>query len=312
MWRALPGRPDVSAIVVVHNMAREAPRTLLSLSAAYQCHIKADDYEVIVVDNGSHPPLDAKVLDGLAGNFRLIRIDSAHPSPARAVNRGLEEARGNIVGVMIDGARMVTPGLLYFARHGGRLYERAVVTALTWHLGFDMQGWAIEAGYNKDRDDALLASIEWPRDGYRLFEIATFAGSSTDGWFIPISESNALFLQREAWDALGGLDERFDAPGGGLINCDIWRRALELPGAEQVILLGEGTFHQLHGGIATNATPQSLSQWAEQYRAIRGHSWREQELRRSAKPSLSWACTGAGRPPSPAFSVRSAYPAQEP
>jgi hypothetical protein len=258
-------------------MAREAPRTLHSLSAGYQRHIDADDYEVIVVDNGSQPPFDGKILEGLAGNFRLIRMDPAHPSPARAANRGLAEARGKIVGMMIDGARMVTPGLLNFARCGTRLYERAAVAALTWHLGFDLQGWAIEAGYDKHREDALLASIDWPRDGYRLFEIATLAGSSSDGWFLPIAESNALFLRREAWDVLGGLDERFDAPGGGLVNLDVWRRAVELPGAEQVILLGEGTFHQLHGGIATNVAPRSLDQslekWHAQYQAIRGRPW---------------------------------------
>jgi tetratricopeptide (TPR) repeat protein len=270
--------PDVSLVVVVYNMAREAPRTLYSLSAAYQRHIAADDYEVIVVDNGSRPPFNAEVVAGLAGNFRLIRMDPAHPSPARAANLGLAEARGKVVGMMIDGARMVTPGLVHFARHGARLYERAAVTALTWHLGFDMQGWAIEAGYDKDREDALLASIDWPQDGYRLFEIATLAGSSTDGWFIAPAESNALFLRRETWNDLGGLDERFDAPGGGYVNADLWNRTLELPGVGQVILLGEGTFHQLHGGVATNATPQSLSQslaqWAEQYEAIRGRPLR--------------------------------------
>src|SRR5580704_10001226 len=133
MWFPRPRRPDVSVVVVVYNMAREAPRTLHSLSAGYQRHIDADDYEVIVVDNGSQPPFDGKILEGLAGNFRLIRMDPAHPSPARAANRGLAEARGKIIGMMIDGARMVTPGLLHFSRHGAQLYERAAVTALTWH-----------------------------------------------------------------------------------------------------------------------------------------------------------------------------------
>jgi hypothetical protein len=275
MTSVLPHRrPDLSVVVVVHNMAREAPRTLYSLSAAYQRHIGVDDYEVIVVDNGSQPPFDKKVIDDLAGNFRLVCMDPAHPSPAHAANRGLTEARGEIIGMMIDGARMATPGLLHFARHGCRLYECAAVTALTWHLGFDMQNWAIQAGYNKDREDALLASINWPRDGYRLFEIATLAGSSTDGWFIQPAESNALFLRRETWNKLGGLEEHFDAPGGGYVNLDIWRRTLELPDVEQVVLLGEGTFHQLHGGIATNAVPQSLREllveWSDQYQEIRG------------------------------------------
>src|SRR5664279_1872079 len=162
-----PRKPDLSVVVVVHNMAREAPRTLHSLSASYQRHIETEDYEVIVVDNGSAPPLNLAVLDGLAGNFRIIRMDPPHPSPVSAVNRGLAEARGNIIGVMIDGARMVTPGLLHFARNGSRLYDRAVVAALTWHLGFDIQGFAIEAGYDKDREDKLLAAIEWPANGYR-------------------------------------------------------------------------------------------------------------------------------------------------
>ena len=65
-------------------------------------------------------------------------------------------------------------------------------------------------------------------------------------------------------------------PGGGFVNLDLWCRALELPGIRPVVLLGEGTFHQLHGGVATNAAPRSLAgsleQWEAQYKAIRGHT----------------------------------------
>ena len=270
-------RPDISVVVVVHNMAREAPRTLLSLSAGYQRHIGADDYEVIVVDNGSTPPLAAGILAGLAGNFRLIRLDPAPPSPAHAINRGLAEARGAVIGVMIDGARIVTPGLLHFARLGAQLYPRPIVVTLGWYLGFDIQRWAIESGYNAAREDALLASIGWPNDGYRLFEVAAPDEPSADGWFRAGGESNCLFLRREAWDALGGAEERFDAPGGGLLNADILRRAMELPEREVVILLGEGTFHQVHGGTATNADVRTFGntfgQWAAQYESIRGRPW---------------------------------------
>jgi hypothetical protein len=270
-------RPQLSIVVVVHDMPREAPRTLLSLSAGYQRDIGADDYEIIVVDNGSDPPFDRKVLDGLAGDFKLIRIEPAPPSPAHAINRGLSEARGSVIGVMIDGARLVTPGLLHFARHGARLYERAVVTTLGWYLGHDYQSWARQAGYDTAREDVLLAEINWPQDGYRLFEIGTLDESSVDGWLLPIAESNALFLRRETWNLLGGVDERFDVPGGGLVNLDTYRRAMELPGAEQVLLLGEGTFHQLHGGISTNAPVEqhddNWKRWSHQYETIRGKPW---------------------------------------
>lgn len=270
-------KPKVSVVVVVYNMAREAPRTLYSLSAEYQRHIDPDDYEVIVVDNGSNPPFDPKVLEGLSGNFRLIRIDNAFPSPAQAINRGIAEARGEVIGVMIDGARIATPGLLHFARHGAKLYDRAVVVTLGWYLGYDLQTWAVTAGYDQSREDALLDSIQWPSDGYRLFEIGTMDESSSDGWFQPISESNALFLPRRSWELLGGVDERFDAPGGGLLNLDTFRRILEWPDSELVILLGEATFHQLHGGVSTNATRENQNdnwiRWSTQYATIHGRPY---------------------------------------
>ncbi len=271
-------RPDLSVVVVVYNMDREAPRTLFSLSAAYQRHIDPEDYEVIVVDNGSHPQFDPKVIESLSGIFRLIRLDPAPPSPVHAINRGIAEARGDVIGVMIDGARIVTPGVLNFARHGARLYDQAVVATLGWYLGNDLQTRSIECGYDHVREDALLDSIDWPTDGYRLFEIGAMDESSLDGWLQPISESNALFLRRELWEMLGGFDERFNAAGGGLVNLDTFTRALNLPESELVILLGEATFHQLHGGTNTNARRDrqiaNWNQWAAQYENIRGSSYR--------------------------------------
>jgi hypothetical protein len=152
------------------------------------------------------------------------------------------------------------------------------VVTLGWHLGFDAnQRLAMEAGYDKPREDALLASIDWPSDGYRLFEIAALDGSSAQGWLSIVNESNGLFLPRELWRELGGVEERFDAPGGGLLNLDTFGRAVEMPDTQLVFLLGEGTFHQVHGGIATNADLRTfrdrITQWCEQYEAIRRRPW---------------------------------------
>jgi glycosyltransferase involved in cell wall biosynthesis len=242
--------PEISLVVVMYNMAREAPRTLYTLSAANQKNMAADRYEVIVVDNGSTPPLDPKILQQLDGNFRLIRMEHASPSPVAAINRGIAEARGKLIGVLIDGARMASPGLLSLAAKADKLADRAAILTLGFHLGSQVQMESVRQGYNQTQEDQLLAQSGWRQNGYRLFDISVFAGSSSGGWFRPISESNAIFMRKALWDELGGFDARFRTPGGGLVNLDLLARAVAA--ADTVVtLLGEGTFHQVHGGIAT-------------------------------------------------------------
>src|SRR5262249_17264710 len=76
------------------------------------------------------------------------------------------------------------------------------------------------------------------------------------------------------YERLGGLDERFDAPGGGHLSRDTYRRACALDDTELVVLLGEGTFHQLHGGISTNVSEERFADderaWTQPYGAFAG------------------------------------------
>lgn len=262
---------DLSIVVVAFNMARELPRTISSLSPSYQKNVHEIDYEIIVVDNGSDQPISESVLKKASQNVRLIKMENPSRSPAAAINRGLAEAKGEVIGVMIDGARLVTPGFVHFCFHGAKLYPKSVVATLGWYLGYDIQRFSMRAGYDKKAEDALLKKINWPNDGYRLFEIATPDDSSWNGWLAPIAESNGLFLNRETWDEMNGADERFDQVGGGLLNLDTFSRAMNLPGSELVIPLSEGTFHQLHGGISTNTTDFSSKwgEWENKYRNIR-------------------------------------------
>jgi hypothetical protein len=265
-----PIAPALSIVVVAYDMARELPRTLHSLSPAYQRNIGADDYEVVLVDNGSPRPVDEALLARYPGVIRYERIADALPSPAAAANRGIELARGDVVGLVVDGARIASPGLLATARLAQRLAARPVVTTPAWHLGRVRHMEAVD--YDQAVEDRLLAESDWLEDGYRLFTISTFANSSGRGWFGPMGESSSLFLSQALWAELGGLDERFTLPGGGLVNHDLFHRACSLPEAQLIVLLGEGTFHQFHGG-ATTSRRFTWDDLQAQYRALRGASY---------------------------------------
>jgi glycosyltransferase involved in cell wall biosynthesis len=256
-------------VVVVHDMARELPRTLRSLSPGYQHGVTADDYEIIVVDNGSPDPLGPALVASFDGHLRLERIDPAPPSPARAANHGLRLAKGELVGLIVDGARLVSPGLLVQAFRAACLAPLPVITAPAFHMGPVRHMEAAEAGYDEAAEDRLLAESGWEDDGYRLFDNSTPAGSWGRGLFGPAGESSSLFCPRSVWDELGGLDERFALPGGGLVNHDLYRRACGLEGVELIVLLGEGTFHQYHGGAATTRR-YSWDQMHAEYQAISG------------------------------------------
>lgn len=266
-----PSGPTVGIVVLAYDMARELPRTLRTLAPDYQRGIDADDYDVVVMDNGSPTPLQLPSDTPMPSSVRLYRIEQARPAPGDAANLGRAVVDGDLLGLLIDGARLASPGLLASAKLASRLAPRPVIATLGWHLGTDRHMDAAATGYDRDDEDRLLAGIDWESDGYRLFSISTLAASSSRGWFgRRLGESNALFMPRVMWDELGGIDTRFSLPGGGLSNHDLFSRACALPGAQLILLLGEGTFHQIHGGAATSRR-LTWDEMNAEYTAIRGH-----------------------------------------
>jgi glycosyltransferase involved in cell wall biosynthesis len=262
--------PDLSVVVIGYRMQRELPRTLRSLSPAMQRGIKADQYEIILIDNGSPEPMPLDKFPTYGAQISCHYISNASVSPAAAANFGLKQARGRIIGMMVDGARLASPGLLATALLAEKLDDRPIISSLGFHLGFARQMESVSNGYDQAAEDALLDEANWTEDGYRLFDIASLAGSSEGGFFLPTGESNALFLPRRLWRELGGLDEQFQSPGGGYVNLDAYRRACELPHCRLIVMLGEGTFHQVHGGVATNATtPDRHREFDEEYVRLR-------------------------------------------
>jgi glycosyltransferase involved in cell wall biosynthesis len=267
----------ISIIVVCYEMAREIPRTLGSLQRSYQRDVENLDYEVIVIENGSRQPLPEGTVDSLGPEFRYVYLDDPPPSPAYALNHGVELATGDVICLMVDGATLLSPGVLEKVRRCFMAYENPVVALKYFFLGPGEQNDTIGQGYTRQEEDRLLSSINWPEDGYRLFEISTpirFPGQKKSSWMDKIIESNCLCMRKHTFRELGGCDERFDFPGGGFMNIDLFQRAANKPDTPLILLIGEGVFHQIHGGTTTNVALEDrdaeVLTYRQQYREIYG------------------------------------------
>jgi cephalosporin hydroxylase len=277
----LPADPvDLSVIVVFYNMRREAGRTLHSLSRAYQERLEGTSYEVIVLENGSDEgqKLGAAFVRDFGPEFRYIDLAAdASPSPVRALNRGIAASRGRNLALMIDGAHVLTPGVLRFGLQGLATYAPAIVATQQWYVGPGQQGEAMDNGYDEAYEDRLFQRIQWPSNGYRLFEIGHFVGERD--WLDGVWESNCMFVSRTQLEHVGGFEERFTVPGGGYANLELYERLGSSPDVTVCSIIGEGSFHQVHGGTTTNEAEASERRarvfgYAGEYAQLRGRAFK--------------------------------------
>ena len=269
--------PKLSVVVATYQMRREAYRTVYSLTRG-QTDVEAADYEIVVVDNGSPDPVDDALFDTCDAAVRVVRMPDPTPSPAAALDHGVTLARGGIIVSMIDGARMASPGCIAWTLKAFDLFEHPIVTVPSWHIGPDVQNVSVSRGYDQAVEDKLFETIDWKSDGYRLFDISRCLdpSSSRGGWFGAATESNFIGLRRDDYERLGGFDPAFSSRGGGMVNLDFFLRACETIAGPVVSLIGEGTFHQFHGGVSTNVKLEDhpWERLHEEYRRIRGKDYR--------------------------------------
>ena len=114
----------LSIVMVVYNMRREAPRTLYSLSCNYQREVDVDDYEVIVIENGSSEALSSSEVCSFGSNFRYHYHSTGSRSPAEALNIGVDMVQGEHVLMLVDGLRILSPGVIADMKR--------MVAALVW------------------------------------------------------------------------------------------------------------------------------------------------------------------------------------
>lgn len=244
-------RVKLSIIVIFFDMQREAQRTLFSLSKKYQRDIDFK-YEIIALDNGSKSPLDKKKVESIDQAIRYKYVASNSVSPCKAINNAVKDAKGEYVMCCIDGARILSPNILSKTMQAINSVTSPFIYTLAFHLGPKPQKESIKEGYTKKVEDILLDSIDWKKNGYELFNISTIAPSSKKGYFSEISETNCFTVKKPDYFRLGGYNEAFVSAGGGLSNMELFQRFTTSDTMTPIVLLGEATFHQVHGGAITN------------------------------------------------------------
>ncbi|WP_376695248.1 glycosyltransferase family 2 protein [Wenzhouxiangella sp. EGI_FJ10305] len=268
--------PELSIVVIFHEMEREANRTLFSLSRKFQEYVEDVPYEVIAIDNGSKKQLGKGFVEPFGGEFRYEYFDTSSVSPAAAVNRGIRLAKGTYVAIIVDGARMASPGLVSRTLMSAKQLSEPAVFSLAWHLGDEVQNLSMLSGYNQSVEDELLESVNWKQNGRKLFDISVLAQSSGRGFFggVP-SEFSWICVRKALFATLGGFNEAFTSKGGGMVNHDFRNRLMMTPRIQPLMLLGEGVFHQFHGGVATNVPKERhpLREFRIEYERIHGRPY---------------------------------------
>ena len=238
--------PQLSVVVVGSRMRRELPRTVASLAPDYQ-RLDAQHYEIELAEQPSDAMLTAADRADFPPNLTHT-AETETVSLAVAVNRAVRRTRGSHILICVDGARILSAGILQRCRQAIRLNPRAVMAVHALHLGQRPQPAAVAAGTHSARiEDALLEDIAFPAQPQQLFAVSCWADPSRHGWFGPMREASALMVPRDLFEALGGYDEAA-ALSASLASSDFYSRAIADPTRPLVVPLGEATFRQHRDG----------------------------------------------------------------
>jgi len=263
--------PVLSVIVIGYKMAAQLANTLFTLSVPYQQGVSESDYEIIAVENASTDNFDEETLSSLGSNIRFFRREETAHTPVPAINFAFSKCRGRIIGLMIDGARMLTPRVIQYVLMAEKLSENSLIVVPGYQLGEQVQHLNVSNGYDEISEKELLDTIAWRENGYELFSVSSISWANERGYFQPMMECNCLFSSADNFENIGYADKRFDLRGGGSINLHIFRSLGLLEDNLFVILPGEGSFHQFHGGVTTS----EYSDWTT---AVTSHSKQLQSI----------------------------------
>jgi serine acetyltransferase/GT2 family glycosyltransferase len=204
----------ISVIIATYNRAKSVER-LLSLLA--QQTLAPDTYEVIVIDDGSEPPVEPS-LATLETPYRLVLLRQANAGPGAARNNGILQSRGCVL-VIVDDDMVVGPEFL--AEHLAAHPPGSRIVALGKLLTSAAEALPLFSRFHLDLLDRHAAAVEKGR-----------AVHGTDMYTGNVS------LTRADYDAAGGFDPKLRLSE----DAELGMR-LEISGAKLVLCPGALASH---------------------------------------------------------------------
>ncbi len=188
--------PKVSVVIPTRNRPEAIVRCLDALATQ---RFPSDDFEVIVVDDGSNPPLTLEV-GRWSSQFDLKLVPQKNTGPGGARNRGVAEARGEFLAFTDDDC-LPTPDWL-----------RDIVAAL------ERQPEALVGGSTfNGLKSQLFAEVS---QLILAFVYEHFNRDSADAYFFT---SNNMGCRKVSLQAVGGFDASFQVASEDRDFCDRWR-----------------------------------------------------------------------------------------
>ncbi|MEM1087756.1 MAG: class I SAM-dependent methyltransferase [Pseudomonadota bacterium] len=262
----------ISFIIAYYDIPDQIERTLMTCSPEYQ-DIPAEKIDVIIADNGSNIPLPDDLQERFPFVSKILRTEGK-PSPVFALNAAISEARFESVALMIDGAHMLSPGIVGLTEQIYEAFERPVINIPQYLLGRFSQGLRSQEDAFK-HETRRLNHLNWPENGYALFDFCVRPGESPFKDYYSTPESNCLITTKSVIEDCGGFDERFTEPGAGFANLELFFRLTHHPENTYVLFPGEGSFHQNHDGAIVGKSPttrdKTLNEFRSKYKEIIGH-----------------------------------------
>jgi GT2 family glycosyltransferase len=233
---AAVSQPLVSVVVPTHNRPARLARLLASLRSQ---SLPADEFEVVVVDDGSDPPADAAITElesGSGPNITIVRHSLPRGAGA-ARNTGWRRVRAPLVAFTDDDC-VAAPDWL-----------RAGLAATAANPGAIVQGRTEPDPGDRAGGAMLSRTVRIERLG-------------------PQYETCNIFYPRELLETLGGFDEQFGLRPGGEDTDLAWRAIAA--GREPVFAPDALVLHAVHR-LGLRGSLHDAARWTETTRVFAEH-----------------------------------------